>query len=130
MSDPCRDHSHWRTRKTTNQLKPPAHEAAITTRLTRSTSKTISLTELQRIKKWHVAHRAERAVEYQLWEAVLTLWVLGWVGWLPAFAFDAWWALPLCVIAMAAPALYICWRRLAHLTNLLRCEWLDPTAPR
>ena len=102
----------------------------MTNRLTRTLPKTISLAELQRIKKWHVAHRAEHPVEYQLWEAVLTLWVMGWVGWLPAFAFDAWWALPLCAVAMAAPGLYIGWRAKAHALQRVRCEWLERTDAR
>ena len=46
----------------------------------------IPLTELQRIKKWHVAHRGEHPLEYHLWDTVLTLWLMGWVGWLPASA--------------------------------------------
>jgi hypothetical protein len=41
----------------------------------------IPLTELQRIKKWHVAHRGEHPLEYHLWDTVLTLWLMGWVGW-------------------------------------------------
>ena len=102
----------------------------MTNRLTRTLPKTISLAELQRIKRWHVAHQAEHPVEYQLWEAVLTLWVMGWVGWLPAFAFDAWWALPLCAVAMAAPGLYIGWRAKAHALQRVRCEWLERTDAR
>ena len=102
----------------------------MTNRLTRTLPKTISLAELQRIKKWHVAHKAEHPLEYQLWEAVLTLWVVGWVGWLPAFAFDAWWALPLCAVAMAAPGLYIGRRAKAHALQRVRCEWLERTDAR
>ena len=70
----------------------------------------MTLTELQRIKQWHVAHRLDHPVEYHLWDAMLTLWVLGWVGWLPAFAFDQIWTLPLCAMAVAAPGLYLAWR--------------------
>ena len=42
----------------------------------------MTLNELQRIKQWHVAHRADHPVEYHLWDAMLTLWVMGWVGFL------------------------------------------------
>ena len=84
----------------------------------------LSLTDLQRIKQWHVAHRTEHPLEYQLWDAVLTLWVMGWVGWLPAFALDALWTLPLCLLAMQAPCLYVSLRAHAHRAQRLRCDWL------
>jgi hypothetical protein len=84
----------------------------------------MTLNELQRIKQWHVEHRREHPLEYHLWDAILTLWVLGWVGWLPAFAFHALWAAPLCMLAMAAPNLYKRWRQRAHQSHKLRCDWL------
>lgn len=84
----------------------------------------MSLTELQRIKQWHVAHRADHPVEYHLWDAMLTLWLMGWVGWIPAFAFGALWATPLCMAAMFAPTLYVTWRLKAHRARRLRCDWL------
>jgi hypothetical protein len=53
------------------------------------------------------------------------LWVAGWVGWLPAFAFDAWWAGPVLAVAMSAPTLYVAWRVKAHQARRLRCDWLQ-----
>jgi hypothetical protein len=41
-------------------------------------------TELHRIRQWHVEHALDHPVEYQLWDAVLTSWLMGWVGWHPA----------------------------------------------
>ena len=84
----------------------------------------MTLNELQRIKKWHVAHRNEHPVEYHLWDAMLTLWVMGWVGWLPAYAFEQFWSMPLCVLATAAPSMYVAWRMKAHRAQKLRCDWL------
>ena len=84
----------------------------------------MTLNELQRIKQWHVHHRGDHPVEYHLWDGMLTLWVMGWVGWLPAFAFDALWAMPLCMVAMFAPTLYVTWRVRAHQARRLRCDWL------
>jgi hypothetical protein len=84
---------------------------------------TLTLSELQRIKRWHVAHKRDHPLEYQLYDGVLTLWVMGWVGWLPAFAFEAPWACLLCALGMAGPTLYIRWRVRAHLANKLRCDW-------
>ena len=85
---------------------------------------TIPLTALQRIKKWHVEHRSDHPLEYQVWDAVLTLWLMGLVGWLPAFALRAWWAMPLCAVASIAPSLYVSWRQRAHAGQRLRCDWL------
>jgi hypothetical protein len=36
----------------------------------------VSLKMLQRIKKWHVAHKSEHPFEYQLLDWVLILWVM------------------------------------------------------
>jgi hypothetical protein len=84
----------------------------------------VTLDELQRIKQWHVAHRAEHPLEYHLWDATLTVWLMGWVGWIPTLAFDAVWAAPACMLAMSAPGLYVAWRQRAHRARRLRCDWL------
>lgn len=39
----------------------------------------MTLEELQRIKQWHVDHKADHPLEYHLWDAVLTFWLRGWV---------------------------------------------------
>ena len=85
----------------------------------------MKLVELQRIKQWHINHRQDHPLEYHLWDAMLTLWLMGWVGWLPAFAFDQLWAMPLCAAAMAAPSLYVAWRIKAHRASRLRCDWIE-----
>ena len=41
----------------------------------------MDLDALQRIKKWHVAHQQDHPVEYHILDAMLVLWVMGWVGW-------------------------------------------------
>ena len=84
----------------------------------------MSLNELQRIKQWHVTHRDENPLEYHLWDAMLALWLTGWVGWLPAIALDQYWAMPLCAATMAAPRLYVTWRTRAHRAQRLRCDWI------
>ncbi|MES2784765.1 MAG: hypothetical protein V4684_04825 [Pseudomonadota bacterium] len=84
----------------------------------------MTLDEIQRIKKWHVAHRLDHPVEYHLWDLILTFWVMGLVGWLPGYVFEQWWLIPLSGIAMAAPTLYVGWRRKAHRARTLRCDWI------
>jgi hypothetical protein len=85
----------------------------------------MDLDTLQRIKRWHVLHQRDHPVEYRLWDAVLTLWLAGWVGWIPAFALDALWAVPLLVAAMWAPTLYVAARVKAHRARRLRCDWIS-----
>ncbi|HQR98634.1 MULTISPECIES: hypothetical protein [unclassified Polaromonas] len=84
-----------------------------------------TLAGLQRIKQWHLDHQGSHPLEHQLWDAVLTLWVMGWVGWLPAFALDIPLAYPLCLLGMLAPQLYVRWRARAHTRGRLRCDWLE-----
>ncbi len=85
----------------------------------------ISLNKLHRIKKWHVLHKVGHPLEYQLLDAVLTIWLMGWVGVLPVFALDEEWLSPLCLLAMTLPNLYIGWRIAAHNEHRLRCDWLN-----
>ncbi|MBL8387917.1 MAG: hypothetical protein JNK17_06875 [Hydrogenophaga sp.] len=84
----------------------------------------MTLNELQRIKRWHVDHREDHPLEYHLWDGMLTLWIMGWLGWLPAVAMDAMWALPLCALGMLVPRIYVGWRERAHAARRLRCDWL------
>jgi hypothetical protein len=83
----------------------------------------MGLNELQRIKRWHVAHRADHPLEYHLWDAMLTLWMMGWVGILPVVTLNAW-LLPLCALGISAPQLYVHYRVQAHSQHTLRCDWV------
>ncbi len=88
----------------------------------------VPLSELHRIKLWHVAHALDHPVEYHLWDAILTSWFMGWVGWLPTWVLDAWWAAVPCLLGMLAPRLYIGWRAWAHARQRLRCDWIQRPA--
>ena len=85
----------------------------------------ITLAQMQLLKKWHAAQQGRCPFETAVWESVLTVWLMGWIGWLPAFAFDAPWTYPLCLLAMFAPRLYVDWRLRLHEMRRLRCDWLD-----
>jgi uncharacterized membrane protein len=89
------------------------------------TGKFLNLAELHRIRRWHVAHQEEHPLELHVWDAVLTLWLLGWIGWLPALLLNLMLALPLCLLGMAAPQMYVRWRARAHRARRLRCDWLN-----
>ena len=84
----------------------------------------MSLEELQQIRQWHAGHRRDHPVECRVWDAMLMLWVVGWVGWVPAFMFAAWWAAPILALAMSAPTMYVALRIKAHQARRVRCDWL------
>ncbi|TFZ04018.1 hypothetical protein [Ramlibacter humi] len=84
----------------------------------------MDLTRIHCIKEWQVRHRRTHSLESRAWDVLLTVWVMGWIGWLPAYALDALWALPLCLVAMLGPDLYVAWRARWHRLNRLRCDWL------
>lgn len=84
----------------------------------------MDLDAIQRIKRWHVRHQGDHPVECHMWDTILTLWLAGWVGWIPAFTFGALWLAPVLVVAMSAPTLYVSWRARAHKQRRLRCDWL------
>ena len=84
----------------------------------------VPISELHRIRKWHVEHAQDHPLEFQLWDAVITCWLMGWVGWLPTFALDVWWSGPLCLLGMLLPSMYIAWRTRADALNKLRCDWI------
>jgi hypothetical protein len=86
--------------------------------------RTLTLAEIQRIRQWHVAHKDEHPLECHLWDGVLCCWLMGWIGWLPVLALDLFWICPLCLLASAAPRLYVAWRRHAQRLQRLRCDWL------
>ncbi len=88
----------------------------------------LTLADLQRVKKWHLAQQATHPLEYHVWDAVLSLWLMGWIGWLPAIAFDAAWLFPLCGLGMLMPRLYVRFRARTHRAGRLRCDWLDQLA--
>ncbi len=87
----------------------------------------LSLRELQRIKRWQVAHRHDHPLEYHLWDTALTLWVVGAIGVLPLTWMVGWWAAPLCAAAFWCPTAYVNCRAKAHAHRWLRCDWLPPT---
>jgi hypothetical protein len=82
----------------------------------------MSINELARIKRWQVAHKAQHPLEYHTWDAMLTLWLMGWVGILPALIFSEW-ILLACALGIGAPGLYVHYRVQAHQRHTLRCDW-------
>lgn len=84
----------------------------------------MTLHQLQALKRWHVAHRADHPLEYHVFDAVLTAWLLGWIGVPPAMLLGDTNLLPLCFVAFMAPELYRGLRSWLHRSARLRCDWL------
>ena len=84
----------------------------------------MTLQQLSAVKRWHQTHRHEAALEYQLWDAILTCWVLGWVGLPAAVVLAPRGGLVACALLFCAPELYVALRTWLHRRRRLRCDWL------
>lgn len=84
----------------------------------------MTLRQMSLLKRWHVEHRERAPLEYHAWDAVLTLWLIGWMGVPPALLLAWGWALPVCALLFFAPRLYVRARRRLHERGALRCDWL------
>jgi hypothetical protein len=89
----------------------------------------MNFTQLSAMRAWMLAHRATRPVEYHTWDAVLTLWLMGWMG-APAFLLlDEPWEVLACVALFFVPPAYLKLRQRLHQKDRLRCDWLDTVQP-
>ena len=84
----------------------------------------MTLQQFQDLKTWHTRQGRRHPVERAVWDAVLTLWMLGWVGWPAAFILHLEWAEIACLAALFAPGLYVGLRRRLHNKRRLRCDWM------
>lgn len=84
----------------------------------------MTVQQLHAIKLWQTAHKPESPLEYHAWDGVLTAWMFGLMGELPALIL--WWpgmAL-VCAVLFLMPSLYVALRRALHRRGQLRCDWL------
>jgi len=84
----------------------------------------MNVRQMSSLKRWQVAHRDRSPVEYHAWDAVLTLWLMGWVGVPPALLLHRTWAVMLCLPLFFAPRAYVSVRARLHARGRLRCDWL------
>ena len=91
----------------------------------------MTLQQLSDLKRWHVAHRRDHPVEFQVWDAMLTCWVIGCVGAPAALVIAQPLALAGCAVLFFAPSIYVAMRRQLHRAHRLRCDWLSavPATP-
>jgi hypothetical protein len=85
----------------------------------------MTLKQLTFVKRWHVLHGRTRPVEFHTWDAVLTLWLMGWLG-VPA-ELILWqvYGLLVCGALLFVPSAYVGLRRRLHRSGRLRCDWLE-----
>jgi hypothetical protein len=89
----------------------------------------MNFTQLTAMRAWMLAHRATQPIEYHTWDAVLTLWLMGWMG-APAFVLlDEPWEVLACVALLFVPPGYLKLRQRLHHRDSLRCDWLDAVQP-
>lgn len=84
----------------------------------------MTLNQLHSLKTWHLRQGSTKRVEWQLWEAVLTLWLLGWTAIPAALLAGGPWMPLVCVGLIALPSSYVLLRSALHRQGRLRCDWL------
>ena len=84
----------------------------------------MTLQQFHSLKDWHHGH-GRHPVEKNIWDTVLTLWLMGWVGAPTAFLLHAGWAEAACLSVMFLPGLYVTLRRRLHRAGWLRCDWIS-----
>ena len=85
----------------------------------------MTLAELTAMKAWHVAHREGRPLEFHSCDAILTLWLIGWVGTPGCWLLSDGWTTLACASLVLVPETYLRWRTRLHQRGRLRCDWLD-----
>jgi hypothetical protein len=84
----------------------------------------MTLQQFQELRLWHLRQGRRHPVEKALWDLVLTVWLLGWVGAPTAFLLHLGWAEAACLAVLFLPGLYVGARRRLHNQRRLRCDWI------
>ena len=84
----------------------------------------MTLQQFQDLKLWHMRQGRRHPVEKALWDVVLTVWLVGWVGTPTAFMLHLGWAETACLSMLFLPGAYVAVRRCLHNKHMLRCDWI------
>jgi hypothetical protein len=84
----------------------------------------VTLTQFQDLKAWHLRHWREQPLEKHLWDAVLTVWLIGWVGGPVSLVLQHPSLAAGSLMLLCLPNGYVALRRRLHITRRLRCDWL------
>lgn len=84
----------------------------------------MTLAQYHSLKLWHLRHSHEHPVERETWDAVLMLWISGWVGGAAALILGAPLAEIACIALLFLPSTYVAFRAKLHRSGRLRCDWI------
>ena len=84
----------------------------------------MTLHQFHSLKVWHMRQARRHPVEKAIWDAVLTAWLIGWVGSPTAFMLHLGWAAAACALLWFLPGSYVALRRRLHNQRRLRCDWI------
>jgi hypothetical protein len=90
----------------------------------------MTVKQLSAVKRWLAARRSEHPMEYHAWDAVLTLWLMGWMGMPAEFVLGQLYGLAACALLLFAPAAYVGLRQRLHARGRVRCDWLSQAGRR
>ncbi len=82
------------------------------------------LREFHALKVWYGQH-GRHPVERNVWDVVLTIWMLGWIGAPIAFIVHTGWGEGACLVVLFLPETYVALRRRLHRAQRLRCDWIN-----
>lgn len=85
------------------------------------------IAELHAIRCNLLQIKRSHPLEYHVWDAVLTVWLMACVGSLGIVALELWTLATVTLPALLLPDGYVRWRRRAHACKRLRCDWLPPS---
>jgi hypothetical protein len=89
----------------------------------------MTVKQLSAVKRWLAARRRDHPMEYHAWDAVLTLWLIGWMGMPAEFVLGQLYGLAACALLLFTPVAYVSLRRHLHACGRVRCDWLSEASP-
>ncbi|WP_077035005.1 hypothetical protein [Pelomonas sp. KK5] len=84
----------------------------------------MTLKQLAQIRRWLRLHGCRHPLELQVWDLVLTAWVMALMATPVSMLIDELGLLPLCLTGFLLPSAYAALRRRLHRAGRLRCDWL------
>jgi hypothetical protein len=82
----------------------------------------VTLEQFHAIRHWHQGHFCP--IEKQVWDAVVTLWVSGWMAIPVVFLIGRPLLAGAGIVAWFLPGAYVVVRRRLHRAAWLRCDWI------
>jgi hypothetical protein len=83
----------------------------------------MTLQQFHSVKSWHSDHQ-DHPTERNVWDVVLTLWMVGWIGGAASVLLLQPWAWVGCFALLFLPRAYVALRRRLHRLGRLRCDWI------